>query len=80
MSPWAVQRTAHSLWEGDSRSMSTKQKRYNLNAALVAAVIRLGVGTAVFEPAELMLTMKYTVRCRRQADGSVAVILEESAH
>lgn len=47
-----------------------------LTKALAAALFRLGVGTAVFEPSELTLPEKYKLRCRRQADGSVAVILE----
>jgi hypothetical protein len=47
-----------------------------LTKASAAALFRLGVGTAVFEPSELALPEKYKLRCRRQADGSVAVILE----
>jgi len=43
--------------------------------ALVAAMLRLGVGTAVFQPIEL--AKPYKVRCRNQADGSIAVIVEE---
>jgi hypothetical protein len=56
--------------------MSNVQEYETLTKALVAALFRLGVGTAVFEPSELELPENYRVRCRRQADGSVAVILE----
>jgi len=50
-----------------------------LTKALAAALLRLGVGTAVFESSELALIVKYKLRCRRQADGSVAVILEPNS-
>lgn len=56
--------------------MSNAQKCETLIAALTAALLRLGVGTAVFEPNELTPSSKYRLRCRRQLDGSVAVILE----
>jgi len=58
--------------------MSKMQECETLMAALTAALFRLGVGTAVFEPSELAPSERYVLRCRRQADGSVAVILEES--
>ncbi len=53
--------------------MSTTQKMEMLGKALAAALFRLGVGTAVFEPVELTISDK--LRCRSQADGSIAVIL-----
>lgn len=56
--------------------MSHAQKYEMLTKALAAALFRLGVGTAVFEPSEMALPEKYSLRCRRQADGSLAVILE----
>jgi hypothetical protein len=56
--------------------MSNAQKYETLTKALAAALFRLGVGTAVFEPREMALPEKYSLRCRRQADGSIAVILE----
>jgi hypothetical protein len=56
--------------------MSNAQKYETLTKALAAALFRLRVGTAVFEPSEMALPEKYSLRCRRQADGSVAVILE----
>jgi hypothetical protein len=58
--------------------MSNTRKCDTLTVALTAALLRLGVGTAVFQPTELATSVKYRLRCRRQADGSVAVILEES--
>lgn len=60
--------------------MSEAVKCELLGRALRAALFRLAVGTAVFEPNELAATEKYRVRCRQQADGSIAVILEESSH
>jgi len=57
--------------------MSDAQKCELLTRGLRAALFRLGVGTAVFEPHELNATEKYQLRCRQQADGSVAVILEQ---
>ena len=57
--------------------MSSAQKSETLGKALAAALFRLGVGTAVFEPSELALPGEYNLRCRQQADGSVAVSLEE---
>ncbi len=57
--------------------MSDDQKYELLSRGLRAALFRLGVGTAVFEPQELAATDKYNLRCRQQADGSVAVILEQ---
>jgi hypothetical protein len=57
--------------------MSNAQKSETLSKALVAALLRLGVGTAVFEPSELASPESYRLFCRHQADGSVAVILEE---
>jgi len=36
--------------------MSEAQKRETLTRALGAALVRLGVGTALFEPEELVLT------------------------
>jgi hypothetical protein len=59
--------------------MSNVQKYPTLIKALAAALFRLGVGTTVFEPSELALPEKYSLRCRRQADGSVAVILEQAS-
>ena len=59
--------------------MSNAQEYETLAKALAAALFRLGVGTAVFERSELALPEKYSLRCRRQADGSVAVILEEAS-
>lgn len=59
--------------------MPTVQEYEALTKALAAALFRLGVGAAVFEPNELALPEKYKLRCRRQADGSLAVILEEAA-
>jgi len=56
--------------------MPNVENHETLTKVLVAALFRLGVGTAVFEPSEITLPEKYTLRCRRQADGSVAVILE----
>jgi hypothetical protein len=56
--------------------MSNAQKYEMLTKALAAALFRLGFGTAVFEPHELAVREKYSLRCRRQADGSLAVILE----
>jgi hypothetical protein len=56
--------------------MSNTEKSETLSKALVAALLRLGVATAVFEPSELALPEPYSLRCRHQADGSVAVILE----
>ncbi len=53
--------------------MSTTQKMEMLGKPLAAALFRLGVGTAAFEPVEL--TVPYKLRCRGQADGSIAVIL-----
>jgi len=59
--------------------MSEAQKRETLTKALGAALVRLGVGTAVFEPDELAATEGYKLRCRHQIDGSVAVILDLTA-
>jgi hypothetical protein len=59
--------------------MSNVQKCEMLTKALAAALFRPGVGTAVFEPSELALPEKYSLRCRRQADGSVGVILEQAS-
>jgi len=59
--------------------MSNVQKYEMLTKALAAALFRLGVGTAVFEPSEMALPEKYRLRCRHQADGSVAVILEQAS-
>jgi len=59
--------------------MPNPQEYETLTKALAAALFRLGVGTAVFEPSELALPEKYKLRCRRQADGSVAVILEPTS-
>jgi hypothetical protein len=59
--------------------MSNAQKYETLTKALAAALFRLGVGTAVFEPSEMVLPEKYSLRCRCQADGSVAVILEPTS-
>jgi hypothetical protein len=59
--------------------MSNAQKYETLTKALAAALFRLGVGTAVFEQSEMALPEKYSLRCRRQADGSVAVILESTS-
>jgi hypothetical protein len=56
--------------------MSNTQKYETVTRVLAAALFRLGVGTAVFEPSEMSLPETYKLRCRRQADGSVAVILE----
>ena len=57
----------------------TAQEYETLTVTLTAELFRLGVGTAVFEPTELASSEKYKLRCRRQADGSVAIILEEPA-
>ena len=62
-----------------SALMSNVEKYETLTRALAAALFRLGVGTAVFEPSELALPEKYKLHCRRQADGSVAVILEPNS-
>ena len=59
--------------------MPNVQEYETLTKALAAALFRLGVGTAVFEPSELALPEKYSLLCRRQADGSVAVILEQAS-
>lgn len=59
--------------------MPNVQEYETLAKALAAALFRLGVGTAVFEPSELAMPQKYKLRCRRQADGSVAVILEQAS-
>ena len=59
--------------------MSNAKKYETLTRVLAAALFRLGVGTAVFEPSELAAPAKYGLRCRHQADGSVAVTLEEPA-
>jgi hypothetical protein len=56
--------------------MSEAQKCETLTRALTAALFRLGVVTAVFEPTELEPPEKYKLRCRSHADGSVAVILD----
>lgn len=56
--------------------MSNVQQYETLTKALAAALLRLGVGTAVFEPEELIIP--YKLRWRRQSDGSLAVILEPS--
>lgn len=56
--------------------MPKVQEIETLTKVLIAALFRLGVGTAVFEPSEMALPIKYNLRCRRQSDGSVAVILE----
>jgi hypothetical protein len=56
--------------------MSNTQKTEILSKALAAALFRLGVGTAVFVPFELL---PYTLLCRNQADGSIAVILMEKS-
>ena len=58
--------------------MLNVQEYETLTKALAAALFRLGVGTAVFEPSEMALPEKYRLRCRRQADGSVAVILDQA--
>ena len=58
--------------------MSNAQKYETVTKALAAALLRLGVGTVVLEPSQLTLPEKYKLRCRRQADGSVAVILEST--
>jgi hypothetical protein len=47
-----------------------------VTAALTAALFRLDVGTAVFEPKSLTPSEKHRLRCCHQLDGSVAVILE----
>ena len=60
-------------------TMSNVEKYAALTRALAASLLRLGVGTAVFDPSELALPEKYKLRCRRQADGSVAVILEPTS-
>ena len=60
-------------------NMSNVEKYATLTRALAAALFRLGVGTAVFDPSELAMSQKYSLRCRRQADGSVAVILEQAS-
>jgi hypothetical protein len=59
--------------------MPNVQEYETLTRALTAALLRMGVGTAVFEPSELALPVKYKLRCRRQSDGSVAVILEPAS-
>ena len=59
--------------------MSSVEKNETLGRALTAALFRLGVGTAVFEPSEMDLPVEYNLRCRHQADGSVAVILEPTS-
>jgi hypothetical protein len=56
--------------------MTKVEEFETLAKALAASLFRLGVGTAVFEPRELALNERYNLRCRRQADGSVAVTLE----
>jgi len=56
--------------------MSNVENNKVLSRALTAALLRLGVGTAVSGPREMAVPEKYSLRCRRQADGSVAVILE----
>jgi hypothetical protein len=56
--------------------MTAPQQMDTLSRALTAALLRLGVGTAVFEPRELASPDSYRLRCRHQADGSVAVILD----
>jgi len=58
-------------------SMSDRKKIESLSQALTAALLRLGVGTAVFDSSELVVPFK--LRCRRQADGSLAVSLETPA-
>ena len=59
--------------------MSNVEKYETLTRSLTAALFRLGVGTAVFDPSELTMSQKHSLRCRRQADGSVAVILEQAS-
>ena len=54
--------------------MSNVERYETLTKALVAALFRLGVGTAVFDPSELAMSQKYSLRCRCQADGSIAVM------
>jgi hypothetical protein len=58
--------------------MSNVEKYETLTRSLTAALFRLGVGTAVFDPSELALSQKCNLRCRCQLDGSVAVILEQA--
>jgi len=60
-------------------NMSEAQKSETLARALRAALVHLGVGTAVFEPDELAAAEEYKLRCRHQIDGSVAVILDLTA-
>jgi hypothetical protein len=47
-----------------------------LAIVLAAALLRFGVGTAVFESSELDRARTYSLRCRLQANGSIAVSLE----
>jgi hypothetical protein len=59
--------------------MSKAEKYETLTRSLTAALYRLGVGTAVFDRSELALSREYSLRCRRQLDGSVAVILDQAS-
>jgi hypothetical protein len=54
--------------------MSNPHTYETLTKALAAAPFRLGVSTAVVNA--LARPRNTNLRCRRQADGSVAVILE----
>jgi hypothetical protein len=60
-------------------NMSKAEKYETLTRSLTAALFRLGVGTAVFDPSELAMSQKCSLRCRRQLDGSVAVILDQAS-
>jgi hypothetical protein len=60
-------------------TMSKSEKYATLTRALTVALLRLDVGTAVFEPSELAMSQEYSLRCRCQADGSVAVILDQAS-
>jgi|NGEPerStandDraft_6_1074524.scaffolds.fasta_scaffold150377_1 hypothetical protein len=59
--------------------MSNVEKYAALTRALAASLLRLGVGTAVFDPSEVAMSQEYSLRCRCQADGSVAVILDQAS-
>jgi hypothetical protein len=60
-------------------TMSNVEKYAALTRALAASLLRLGVGTAVFDPSEVAISQEYSLRCRCQADGSVAVILDQAS-
>ena len=69
-------RGTHLAPKGELENMSDQRKYDTLATALTAALFRLGVGTAVFPQSEIEPAEKCKLRCRRQSDGSVAVIVE----